>query len=1144
MMRRTLFLPLVVMASLSFGHDHVLPHDARAGLQFHENKGQWPAQVLYRARTDGGAVFVERDALTYVITAGGAHLAHGRTDVAVEPLRMHAYTVHFEGARTGRHEGLGRMAHYVNYFLGDDPSKWGTGAGAFGGVELHEVYPGIGMHLDGSKGLKYDWLVAAGADPGMIQMRYEGQDDLRVEGGLLFIGTSAGRVVEQRPVAWQVVHGARRPVAARYVLEGDRVSFAFPNGIDDRYPLVIDPIVTFSSFSGSVADNYGCTATYDASGHLYGGGSAFGIGYPTTPGVVVPGFAGGTIDMGISKFSPDGSSLVWSTYIGGIANDLPHSMVVNSADELYILGTTNSNDFPVSAGCYDNTFGGGAIPPFGGSYGFTYATGCDVAVVHLNSTATSIIGATYVGGTGNDGLNQYTPLLRNYGDPFRGEIIMDLQERPIIATSTTSSGLFTSPGAPQPAHAGGLDAYIFRLDPALTTMLWATYYGGTGNDAGFGVQVSSIGEIFMTGGTQSTDLLMAGTPAAPAFAGGVDGFIARFAEDGSALLSSTYLGTSGFDQSYFVQLDTQDDVFVVGQTTGNYPVTPGKYAEPTASQFLHKFSNDLSTSLWSTRIAGTANSNISPSAFLVSICGQIYFSGWGGSTNPAGGGLSTSSTAGLTVTSDAFQSNTDGSDFYLMVLDQEAVSLAYATFFGGTADEHVDGGTSRFDKDGKVYQAVCAACGSGSFPTTPGVYGPNALNDNCNLGVFKIDFEQGVNADIEVSASDQQACLGLPVIFDAQGNATFWTWDLGDGSGQQEGVQVEHTYASAGSYEVMLIGTDSTSCNVSDTAFVTVQIVPPLDMQPDFQAEPSSDCQGFSVELFNMSTGSGTFYWQFGDGVTSAATNPVHPYAGPGTYDVVLGVIDPLCMDTAFLAQTIVLDPPSIELDLPSPVALCDGASVVLDAGAGYDSYAWSTGSGNATLDVTAPGTYWVDVVDGICQGSDTVVVVERPGHPPAPDVTSCPGDAPLLSPPFLVTSILWNTGDTARTILASSSGTYAFVAVDEYGCLVSDTIEVTLITTDSGLAFVPNVFSPNGDQQNDTFQVTGLALTRFNMNIYNRWGQEVFSATNPSTGWNGGLDNSADKVPDGTYYYVISFTDLCSSEPTTTHKGHVTLLR
>ncbi len=1145
-MPRILLLSLLLNGFLLCAHDHgSRPGDV--ALPFHLNKGQWPEQVLYRASTPGGALFVERDGFTYVLSAGGPRAAHGGVASSVEPLRSHAYKVHFEGAATAGHEGTQRLPYYVNYFVGNDPAAWAGDVPVHAGVELHEVYPGVGVRIDGHKGLKYDWLVAPGADAADIVMRYEGQDGLRVEHGLLFIETSAGRVVEQRPVAWQVVHGSNRPVECRYALDGDRVRFELPFGYDPRYPLVIDPVVVFSSYSGSTGDNFGFTATYDASGHLYGGGMVRSTGYPVTLGVVQPVYGGGENDIAVSKFTPTGDALVWSTYIGGSANEVPHSMVVSANDELFILGTSNSTNFPTTPGCWLNAFQGGSNPPFPvTSYGFSYLTGSDIVVVHLSNDATQLLGSTYVGGSGNDGLNQQTPTDRNYGDPFRGEIILDDQDRPLVVTSTSSVGLFTTPNAVQSAFGGSMDAYVFRMDPNLTSMLWATYYGGAGVDAGFGIQTSSNGEIYITGGTTSTNLPSAGSPVSATFNGGTDGYIARFHPSGSPLLSTTYVGTSGFDQSYFIQLNTDDEVFVVGQTTGPYPVSPGKYANPGATQFLHKFSGDLSTSLWSTRIGGTGSENISPSAFLVSNCGQIYFSGWGGSTNSSGTAGLFSSTTGLPVTADAFQSTTTGSDFYLMMLDPEAVSLGYATFFGGTTAEHVDGGTSRFDKDGVVYQAVCAGCGGqNTFPTTPGAWSNTNNSTNCNLGVFKIDFEQAVGVGINVDATDQTACLGSPVVFDAIGNATDWEWDLGDGNSGLTGVQVVHEYAAAGEYTVTLIGTDSSSCNFADTALVSVTIVTPPEVEALFGAEPSSDCQGASVELFNFSTGGNIYSWQFGDGGTSTVTNPTHAYSTPGTYDITLTVIDPLCGNMDDTTLTIILDPPVIDLDLTSPLALCNGEDVILDAGAGFDSYQWSTGATGQSITVSQPGAFWVVVTEGICIGGDTVNVFPQPQHPVAVDIVTCPGVSVPIEPPFPVTSIVWSTGDTTFQLAAEVSGEYWFIAVDEFGCTVADTISLTLSTVDESAAIVPNVFSPNGDGLNDHFRVSGLFLDDFEMEIYNRWGKVMYRTTNTFPGWNGGLDNqSATGVPDGTYYYIISFKDRCSTEPRTERTGHVTLLR
>lgn len=1126
----------------AMAHEHAHDH-GNAGLEFHANKGQWPEQVLYRCRTAGGAVFVERSAFTYVLAAGGPE--HGvRTEPGQErPYKAHAYRVHFEGGNALDQRGLEPKRHHVNYFLGNDRSKWAGRVPVYRTVELQEVYAGIGLRVEGHDGLKYDWLVAPGADPAAIVMRFEGQDGLRVADGLLYVSTSAGEVIEQRPVAWQERNGVRIPVAIAYRQQGERISYVLPNGHDATLPLVIDPIVNFSSFSGSIADNFGFTATYDAGGHLYGGGIAFGIGYPLTVGVIQDSFGGGTVDIAVSKFLPDGTDLVWSTYVGGSGNDVPHSMVVNDNDQLYIFGTTGSIDLPVTDGCFDPSFSGGSFPPFAGSYGFSYNGGSDMALVCLSQDATALVGSTYLGGSANDGLNQFTPLLRNYGDPFRGEIIIDDQGRPVVISSTVSQDMPVSANAHQAMIAGGLDAYICRLEPDLTALSWATYLGGTGNDAGFGVQQAPGGDLYVTGGTMSSNFPMIGSPADASFGGQVDGFIGRFAASDDAYIASTFVGGNGFDQSYFVQVDLQGNAYVVGQTTGPFPISPGVYNNPNSTQFIQKFNPDLSASLWSTLVGSGGNENISPSAFLVSDCGQIFFSGWGGDTNPFGGGLTTSTTTGLPVTPDAFDATTDGSDFYLMVLDPDATSLVYATFFGGTASEHVDGGTSRFDKDGIVYQAVCAGCQGQSFPTTPGAYSNSNNSFNCNLGVFKIDFEQNVQVNITSDAQDGLVCVAVPLNLTASGNATEWTWDLGDGSPPIQGEAVEHIFDEPGVYLVRLIGLNDEACVISDTAFAEITVVLPADLQPSFTAQQTSSCAALEVVFDNQSVGSDLVLWSFGDGTFSSVTSPVHIYEEPGTYSIELALIDPVCPDTSVA----LIDLQVIQQQLPiglEDVELCPGESTVLTIAPGYEQYIWSTGATSSSIEVLEPGTYTVVVRDGVCLGTDTAVVFLAPAPPNLMPLLLCSGDQRLYSLPAPVTSVIWNNSSTEPSIFIAEEGLFWFDAIDAFGCPWTDTLVVQRVAQFDGEPIVPNVLSPNNDGYNDSFRIPGLPAARVELTIYDRWGNTVFEGKGQQAAWNGGRNNGPDGMPEGTYYYVLTYEDECTQLPLTTRTGHVTLLR
>lgn len=481
--------------------------------------------------------------------------------------------------------------------------------------------------------------------------------------------------------------------------------------------------------------------------------------------------------------------------------------------------------------------------------GYAFDRGTDIVVIHLSADGTTILDATYVGGIGNDGiLETFSVLTNNYGDQLRGDVNLDSLGNVYVA-SVSASADFPTVNAAQPTFGGGqTDAVIFKMDPTLSTMLFSTYLGGAQSDGAYSIQTNDAREVYVAGGTNSTDFPIAGSPLYPSRLGDVDGFVSRFSNNGSTLLSSTLLGTPQFDQSYFVQLDTLSNAYVLGQTLGDYPHLKSKYRNPNSGLFLQKLSPDLSTSIYST-VLGDEDStdeirpNISPTAFLVNECENIFISGWGGEVNNSftytirlgtityqfpvyNGGY----TFNMPLTSNAFQSTTDGSDFYLMALLKDADSLIYSTYFGGNqTEEHVDGGTSRFDFKGIVYQSVCANCGGNTdFPTFPddgsqATYPKRNESNNCNNGVFKFDLAT-LEADFEYDEFCEPNTITFANLTD--GGIDF-LWDFGDGNSDFTLLPdtVWHTYDDPGTYIVTLIATDLTTCVGRDT--VTKEVFVP-----------------------------------------------------------------------------------------------------------------------------------------------------------------------------------------------------------------------------------------------------------------------------------------------------------------------------
>lgn len=799
---------------------------------FTENKGQWRSNIQYQADLPLGRLYLESNCLTYCFLNELPH-AHGLKEEeehhnhASHNLKAHAYRIHFEGSNAkpnlvARH----KSPDYASYFKGENATSF---VHSYKTVTYQNLYSGIDLAFyTQPQTIKYDFILQPGADPRQIQLRYEGVDNLFLQSGRLVIRTSINEIQEAIPKAYQVINGKEKIVPCEYTLrEGNTVAFEFPKGYNPSYPLVIDPVLVFGTLTGSTTDNWGFTATYDDEGNLYSGGIAFSFGYPTSTGALQVGFAGGIeystdqslwydSDIAIIKYNATGTARIWATYLGGRDNEQPHSLIVNSNNELFMLGATRSNNFPVTLNAYDRTHNGGI----------------DIVVTRFNANASQLLGSTYLGGRNDDGINlrgeQINPLYKFYADDSRGEIILDREGNPIIASSSNSTD-FPTLNAVQTTLRGQQDAVIFKMASNLGGLQWSTYLGGNRLDAGYSLKADSNGDIYVVGGTNSVaDFPITSDTWSPVYSGGVaDGFIVHLRGTGGRILRGTYVGTSAYDQIYMVDLDAANNVYVVGQTEGNYPIRNAIFSVTNASQFITKFDPALRNIIFSTRFgSGRATPDITVSAFLVDVCENIYVSGWGGLSRQ--NNTRYGSTLGMPITPDAYQRTTDGSDFYLIVIRKDAASLFYATYFGGRqSEEHVDGGTSRFDKRGIVYQSVCAGCGrNNDFPTTSGAWSRTNNSNNCNNGAFKlrVDLLEAALADFTPSVSG--GCSPLTVNFiNRSAGAVSYSWDFGDG-GTSSATNPTYTFRNPGRYIVRLVAENPNLCNKSDFTEKIIEVSP------------------------------------------------------------------------------------------------------------------------------------------------------------------------------------------------------------------------------------------------------------------------------------------------------------------------------
>lgn len=796
------------------------------------NRGQWFDKIDYAVGLQGGNMYLEQKGFTFLFYQIDGH---NHEHFSNDSLTANCVKTNWINSNVTSKIEKNQQPYYRNYFLGSEATNWKS--------EIHDVqnviYPNkydkinLEVSTEGQQ-LKYSWIVLPGGNFEDIQWSYTGAESATISrDGSLLIKHISGEITEGKPIAWALRNGEKHPVVIHYENKKNSFHYVIESSISSTDTLIIDPSLTFSSFTGSTSDNWGFTAAPDPNGNLYAGGIVFGGGYPVTTGAVSQVFNGGTptdgapatsplhngFDVGISKFNATGTAFIFSTYLGGSGNETPNSIVSDAAGNMYLLGVTSSPNFPMLANSYDNSFNGGpTVAPDNLKF-----IGSDIYVTELNPTGTSILASTYVGGTGSDGIN-FGTLQYNYGDNFRGELIVD--NNFVYFASVTQSSNFPTLLASQSTLNGTQDAVAVKLTKDLSTLVWSTYYGGPNDEAGYGIELSPNGSVYLVGGTSNGGLNLGIAGFDNSYNGNRDGFIVRMDAATGTVLNGSYVGTADYDQLYFVQIDNNNDVYVFGQTAGDWSITNGCYGTMGSGQLLMKFNPSLTTQFWVTTIgAASGNIELSPTAFLVSNCKDIYLSGWGGTVNQQNSQATTSSSNNLPVTPDAFQATTNGSNFWIAVLSENAAFLKYATYIGGTNSSfnHVDGGTSRFDKNGNIYHAVCGACGGNNFgfTTTPGVVGPQNLSVNCNLAAYKFELS---TIEAVVVAPNPLICIPDAVVFQnnsSNGNSFFW--DFGDGTTSTL-VNPSHNYASAGNYTVTLVVTDTTTCYAPDSLEFVVNI--------------------------------------------------------------------------------------------------------------------------------------------------------------------------------------------------------------------------------------------------------------------------------------------------------------------------------
>jgi hypothetical protein len=611
-------------------------------LHFEANQGQTQDQVKFLARGSGYGLFLTPTESVLVLrktkAAEPRDSVTGRDGAVARPsepravLRMKLLGANPRPVVAGREELPGKS----NYFIGNDPKNWRTNVPQYARVELRDVYPGVDLTYYGNQGqIEYDFIVSPGADPRQIRFGIEGAEKLSVNAeGNLLLTLPGGEVVQRPPEIYQDVDGGRRAIDGRFVLTGAR-EVGFEVGAYERSrPLVLDPLLVYSTYLGGSAQDEGQAITVDTSGSAYITGVTESNDFPTANPMQAAN-AGGR-DVFVAKLSASGSGLVYSTYLGGSGWDQGMGIALDESGNVYVTGLTDSIDFPT-------------VNPFQAARG----AGVNAFVAKLNAAGSALVYSTYLGGNGND---------HGYG------IAVDASGSAYL-TGMTSSNNFPTANPLQGSNGGGVDAFVAKLSPAGSALVYSTYLGGRDEDVGFGISVDASGNACLVGHTRSTNFPTAN--ALQAVPGGAqNAFVAKLNAAGSALVFSTYLGGSGYEFGQGIAVDREGSVYITGETgSTNFPTVNPIQASPggNADAFVAKLTPDGSALVYSTYLGGSYLDG--GSGIAVDTWGNAYVTGYTNSSD--------------FPTVNAIQAEGGARFDFVAKLNASGSALVYSTFLGG-----------------------------------------------------------------------------------------------------------------------------------------------------------------------------------------------------------------------------------------------------------------------------------------------------------------------------------------------------------------------------------------------------------------------------------------------------------------------------
>jgi hypothetical protein len=688
---------------------------ANLPMRFEENTGQTDGQVRFISHGPGYVMFLTPGESVFKFSGQRTTprtRANNVSRVRNWPSNLNAkpsavLRMKMEGAKgTPTITGMEKMPGVSNYLIGKDSSKWRKGVASYAKVQYSEVYSGIDLVYYGNQHqLEYDFVVKPGADPTQVSLAFNGTQKMSMDtaSGDVAIETPAGKMALRKPVIYQMVNGQKKPVDGNYKFQGNgRIAFDVKS-YDHAQPLVIDPVLAYSTYLGGSGDDGGYGLTVNSQGNAYLTGYTDSTDFPIA-GTSITSAANGNYEAFVAELSPDGTSLVYSTYLGGSGGDIGSTVALDGGGDAYVVGNTSSTDFPVTANAFQSSLATGATS--------------NVFVSELTADGQSLLYSTYLGGGGTD-LGFGIAVDANQNAYVTGETTSG-SPTPFPTTSSAFQSTLNSP------YGNGFVARIDTTASGASSLVYSTFLGGTTSgtwywDQGTSIAVDANKNVYVVGMASSLDFPITSATAYQT-RGNVNGsaYLTRIdtTQSGSlGLIYSTYLGGTGnTDQAASVALDSAGKVYLTGGTgSSDFPVTTNAVNSGAGKAFIAKFDTTLSQSaslLYSTLVGGSSGEF--SGAIAADPDGNAYISGWTFSSD-------------FPVTSDAIQLNkgTGLNNSFLAVLSSDASKILYGTYLGGDGSSNL----SEFmyglalDPNNNIYLA--GGTGSSNLQTDlPPVFGP------------------------------------------------------------------------------------------------------------------------------------------------------------------------------------------------------------------------------------------------------------------------------------------------------------------------------------------------------------------------------------------------------------------------------------